>query len=235
MWYTNARMKNPWIIIGIIALVLFGGAFWYASISAEQNNEGVEIISHTKGNPEAVITLTEYSDLQCPACAAFLPAVNQAIELYGDSIKFEYKHFPLPIHPHAIDAAMAAEAAGQQGKFFEYHDVLFANQQNWSTAGAPRALFLGYAEELGLDMDLFRRHLNASVLRDEVNSQFAEGRALGITGTPTFFLNGERMQIETYQDFIEQIGVAVDPSSADADTDGEAGSSTVDSEIKFGL
>lgn len=224
-------MKNPWIIIGIIALVLFGGAFWYASISAEQNNEGVEVISHIKGNPDATVTLVEYSDLQCPACAAFLPAVNEALELYGDSIKFEYRHFPLPIHPHAIDAAMAAEAAGQQDAFYEYHDLLFENQQVWSSAAAPRVQFLGYAEELGLDMDMFRRHLNASILRDHINSQFVEGRERGITGTPTFFLNGNRMQITTYQEFLDQIGAAVDPSLAPSDSS----DATTESDIKFGL
>lgn len=224
-------MKNPWIIISIIALVLFGGAFWYASISAEQNNEGVEVISHIKGNPDGTVTLVEYSDLQCPACASFLPAINEALELYGDSIKFEYRHFPLPIHPYAIDAAMAAEAAGQQDNFYEYHDLLFENQQVWSTAPAPRIQFLQYAEELGLDIDMFRRHLNASVLRDHINSQFVEGRERGISGTPTFFLNGNRMQITTYQEFLDQIGAAVNPNSVSPDSN----ETTTEPDIKFGL
>lgn len=226
-----ARMKNPWVIIGIIALVLFGGAFWYASISAEQNNEGVEVVSHIKGNPDATVTLVEYSDLQCPACAAFSPSVNQALAEHGENIRFEYKHFPLPIHASAVDAALAAEAAGQQGKFFEFHDLLFENQREWSAAGAPRAFFLRYAEQLELDMTLFRRHMGSSVLRDNVNAQFAEGRELGVTGTPTFFLNGQRMQVQTYQDFLDQVAAAVDPSQAGEET----APATPDSGIQFGL
>lgn len=213
-------MKNPWTIIGIIAVVLFGGSFWYASISAEKNNEGIEITPNTIGNSEATVTLVEYSDLQCPACASFAPAVKEIVELHGENISFEYKHFPLPIHPHAIQAAMAAEAAGQQDKFFEYHDLLFENQQVWAQSVAPQATFLQYADELGIDIDTFKRHMNSSLIRDHIQSQFNEGRELGITGTPTFFLNGERMQIQTFQDFAVQIGQAVSgetltPTTAD--------------------
>lgn len=221
-------MKNPWVIIGVIAVALFGGAIWYASISAEKNNEGIEVIEHIKGNAEATVVLTEYSDLQCPACAAFVPAVKEVTDTYGDSLRFEYKHFPLPTHRFAVQAAVAAEAAGQQDKFFEYHDLLFENQPTWSQSAAPQPFFLQYAEELGLDIDLFRRHMNSSLLREQVQTQFAEGRALGVTGTPSFFLNGERMQIQTYQDFIEQVGRAVNGGS-----DGASGEPALD--VQFGI
>ena len=120
-------MKNPWVIIGLITVVLFGGAIWYSSYVNEQNNEGVEIMTHVKGNPNADVVLVEYSDLQCPACAAYHPVVKEVVEQYSDEIRFEYKHFPLPMHPYAIQAAVAAEAAGQQGMFFEFHDLLFEN------------------------------------------------------------------------------------------------------------
>ncbi|MCA9358812.1 thioredoxin domain-containing protein [Candidatus Kaiserbacteria bacterium] len=207
-------MKNPWVIIGVITVVLFGGAIVYSNYAAEQNNEGVEILEHVKGNEEATVTLTEYSDFQCPACASFQPVLNGVLEEYGDNLRFEYKHFPLPIHNYAMPAAVAAEAAAQQGKFFEYHDALFANQQAWSNSNTANALFIKYAEELDLDMDLFRRHMNASVLRDKVRDSVGEGRALKLTGTPTFFLNGERMEFDSFPAFIEQIALAVDPSSA---------------------
>ena len=208
-------MKNPWTIIGIIAVVLFGGAFWYASISAEKSNEGVEIQTHIKGNPDAAVRLVEYSDFQCPACAAFQPAINEAVSQFGDNLALEYKHFPLPIHPYATQAAVAAEAAGQQDKFFEYHDLLFQNQPAWSQSATPKALFLQYADDLDLDMDAFRRHMNSSVLRDHVLAQFAEGRSQQITGTPTFFLNGKRMQPETYEAFLTQIADAIGTPESD--------------------
>jgi protein-disulfide isomerase len=223
-------MKNPWIIIGIITVVLFGGAIWYSGSATEANNEGVEVIQNIKGNPDAAVTLVEYSDLQCPACAAFQPSINQILEEFGDTLRFEYKHFPLPIHTFAVQASVAAEAAGQQDKFFEFHDLLFENQQNWSNAAAPNSFFLQYADELGLDMDMFRRHMKSSVLRDKVQSELAEGRGLNVTGTPTFFLNGQRMQFDTYAAFIEQVTRAVNPSLG---TTTEA--TATDSGIRFGL
>lgn len=209
-------MKNPWILIGVIAIVLFGGAFWYSNTINERNNEGVEIIDQVKGNSDASAVLVEYSDLQCPACAAFAPVVDQLVEAYGDQLRFEYKHYPLPIHPYAVQAAVAAEAAGQQGQFFPYHDLLFENQAEWSNSPTPAANFRAYAEELGLDMDQFGRQLNSTVLRDRVQDQVSEGRSLGITGTPTFYLNGERMVIQTYEDFINQVAAAVNPEAANA-------------------
>ncbi len=219
-------MKNPWTIIGIIAIVLFGGAFWYASVSAEKNNEGVEIKAHIKGNSAAEIVLVEYSDMQCPACAAFNPYIKEAVAEHGDKLSLEFKHFPLPIHPYAAQAAVAAEAAGQQDKFFEYHDLLFENQSAWAQSPTPVALFLKYAEELELDVDTFRRHMNSTLLRDHVQSQFAEGRELGINGTPSFFLNGNRMDFQTYEDFLDQIAAVVNDGSP---------APKAESDIKFGI
>ncbi len=225
-------MKNPWVIIGLITVLLFGGAVWYSSSAAQKNNEGVSVVPvQVKGNPDASVTLVEYSDLQCPACASFAPVVAEVMTQYGDRVRFEYKHFPLPIHPFAQQAAVAAEAAGQQGKFFEFHDALFANQDSWSKAAAPQTFFIQYATDLGLDIDTFRRHMNSSLLRDKVRSDLGEARDLGLTGTPSFFLNGERMEFQTFQEFVEQIAFAVDPSAQPA----TEGSAPAQSEVIFGL
>ena len=125
------------------------------------------------------------------------------------------------------------------GKFFEYHDALFENQQTWSTAATPAALFIGYAEDLDLDIAQFRRHMNSSVLREKVQAELAEGRELGVTGTPTFFLNGEKMQIETFQDFATQIAIAVDPEAAAELLNPEADEAVVGEQngepVRFGL
>lgn len=221
------HMKNPWVVIGVITIVLFGGAFWFSSTAAERNNEGVVVQSHFKGAAEPTVTLVEFSDFQCPACQSFQPALAEVMSLYGDAVQLEYKHFPLPFHQFAQQAAVAAEAAGQQGKFFEFHDLLFENQATWSTAAAPNALFISYAEQLELDVEQFTRHMNSSLLRDKVRADLAEGRSLGVTGTPTFFLNGEVMQIRTFEDFITQIGAAVQGTGG-VDTPGSA-------EVNFGL
>ncbi|HEY0964505.1 MAG TPA: thioredoxin domain-containing protein [Candidatus Paceibacterota bacterium] len=230
-------MKNPWVIVGIITVVLFGGAIWFSSVSQKASNDGVEVSEHIKGNPESTVTLVEYSDFQCPACASFHPAVKEVIDQYGDKIRFEYKHYPLPIHSFAQQAAIAAEAAGQQGKFFEYHDMLFINQKQWSSAAAPGAFFRQYAQELGLDMEKFDRHLKSSVLRDAVRADMSEARELGLTGTPTFFLNGEKMEMESFEDFMLQIATAADPAAAAAmqASSTDSAPATNEPEIKFGL
>jgi protein-disulfide isomerase len=223
-------MKNPWVIIGLITVVLFGGAFWYASVSAEKNNEGIVLQSYTKGADNGPVTLVKYSDFSCPACAAFLPAIDEVLGVFGDDVTFEYRHFPF-LGTVSTQAAIATEAAGQQGKFYEFHDLLFANQAVWKSSPNPQALFIQYAEELGLDVPTFRRHSNASLLREHVQADFAEGRGRGITGTPTFFLNGERMQIETFEDFVIQIGTAVSGDTATATTS----PTTETEEVRFGL
>jgi protein-disulfide isomerase len=209
-------MKNPWIIVGIITIALIAGSVWYSNVASERNNEGVVTgTQHLKGNPEAAVTLVEYSDFQCPACAAFQPVINDLMTTYGDRVRFEYKHFPLSaIHPYAEQAARAAEAAGQQGKFFEYHDALFENQATWSRSPNPSAFFLTYAEELGLDMDTFARQMRSTALRDEVRKDAAEARQLGISGTPTFFLNGNLMQFSTFEEFVAQVAAVADPAAA---------------------
>lgn len=233
-------MKNPWVIIGAITIVLFGGAIWFSSNASEKNNEGVFIQENIKAGDAAEVTLVEYSDFQCPACASFEPAIESVLAEYGDKIKFQYKHFPLAsIHPYAQQAAVAAEAAGMQGKFFEYHDALFANQQSWSAGAAPAATFIKYAEDLDLDVAQFRRHMNSSELLDKVRAEMAEGKELGVSGTPTFFLDGKKMEIQTFQDFTAQIAAAVDPAAAaelaNPDADETVGGAGAGETVRFGL
>jgi protein-disulfide isomerase len=206
-------MKNPWVVIGVIVVVLIGGSVWYSGTVSESYNEGITIAPKITGNENATVTLVEYSDFQCPACGQFHPVVKEVLAEYGDQIKFEYKHFPLiQIHPFAQPAAYAAEAAGQQGKFFEYVDLLFANQAEWSKSTTPAAFFTKYAEELGLDMDQFIRQQRAPMIKDHVRSQFDEARGLDLTGTPSFYLNGEKMNLSTIDDFKAQVAAAVNPS-----------------------
>ncbi len=227
-------MKNPWVIVGIITVLLFGGAIWYSNSANEKNNEGVTAIEHIKGNKDAAVTLVEYSDFQCPACAAFQPVLNELMATYGENLRFEYHHYPLPIHNFSQQAAVAAEAAGQQGKFFEMHDKLFENQQEWSTSPTPQAFFIKYAQDLGLDGELFKTHLKSSALRDVVRGDLKKAQDLGLTGTPTFYLNGEKMEIKTFEDFIGQIAFAIDPAAAAAAS--ASGTPAVgEPEVKFGL
>lgn len=204
-------MKNNLgkIFIGI-AILAIGTSIIWSQQAGKKADEGVVISPHTKGNSSASVTLVEYSDFQCPACGQFYPVVKEILDQYGDRIAFEYKHFPLiSIHPNAMPAAKAAEAAAQQGKFFEMHDKLFENQSVWSNSANPTSFFLTYATELGLDVELFKRHLKSAMIESSIEDSFSAGRNRGLTGTPTFYLNGTQMEFATFADFRSQIEAAL--------------------------
>ena len=202
--------KHFWKILALLVVLLLGGSIIYSQKASEEANVGVVIEPHIKGNPDASVTLVEYSDFQCPACGQFYPYVKEVVEEHGDKLRFEYKHFPLiTIHKNAVPAARAAEAASQQGKFFEMHDKLFENQTEWSISTNAQVYFIQYAEEIGLDVGLFKKHLGSSIISDAVDQGFNEARELGLSGTPTLFLNGEKMEISSFDEFRSQIADAV--------------------------
>lgn len=152
-------------------------------------------LDHIKGNPNSSVIIMEYSDFQCPACAGYYPVIKQFMEQYGDNVTFMYRHFPLrQIHPHAQMAAQAAEAASKQGKFYEMHDMLFENQAEWDT-GSTKAKFVEYASEIGLDVEQFTADLESEDAERVVQHMFDDGVASGVQGTPTFFINGVRVQL----------------------------------------
>ena len=242
-------MKNPWVIVAIVGVVLFGGAILLTSVFgtggvAAVSEEGIESITHVKGNPEATVVLEEFSDFQCPACAGAQPVLADLMETFGDSVRLEFRYFPLPSFPFSQVAAQAAAAAGPQGsdKFYEFHDLLFERQSEWTSGMNPNSHFQRYAEEIGLDVALFQQHQRSRTLREQILADRAEGMERGVTGTPTFFLNGERMQYTTYQEFFEQVGRAVDTDfsltpTSEAATPGApaADAGTTDGEVRFGL
>ncbi len=152
---------------------------------------------------QAEVVLTEYSDFQCPACAYFYPMVEKLKEEYGDRLKVDYNYFPLNSHQYAALAARAAEAAKNQGQFDAMHDLLFENQKSWSSSGNPQSVFIGYAKDLGLDMQQFREELNSAETQKAVMEQKQEGIDMGVNSTPTFFVNGDEIQQlpRTYEQF----------------------------------
>lgn len=170
----------------------------------------IRIIEHVQGSSTAPVTLLVYNDFQCPACAAFVPVVKEVLEEFPAEVRFQYKHFPLPIHPNAELAARAAEAAGQQGRFFEYHDRLFDQQRRWVQSADPRPLFIEYAEEMELGAERFTAHLDSVTLKRKVEDERRDALALDLVGVPTFFLNGQRMDISTYEEFAADIAAEVE-------------------------
>ena len=143
---------------------------------------------HVFGPPAAPVTLLEYGDYECPFCGAAHPVVKRALQVMGGEARFAYRHFPLTqIHPHAQQAAEAAEAAGAQGRFWEMHDLLFAHQDRLGPSD-----LVGYAAALGLDLNRFVSELETAVHRRRVREDFLSGVRSGVNGTPTFFVNGVR-------------------------------------------
>lgn len=202
--------KHFWKIVAVLVVILVAGSVVYSKQATEKANEGVTIETHVKGNPDAAVTLVEYSDFQCPACGQFYPYVKDVVGEHGNDLRFEYRHFPLiNIHPNALPAARAAEAAAQQGKFWEMHDKLFENQNTWGKASNPVGFFKQYAGEIGLDMGQFERQLDSSVITDAVDASFEDARSRGFTGTPTFLLNGQQMSFSTFDEFKAQVEAAI--------------------------
>ena len=143
-----------------------------------------------KGSNGARVSLLEYSDFECPTCGHYYPVLQKLAAEFGDRVKFAYRHFPLDQHEHAVPAARAAEAAGRQGRFWEMHDLIFQGRESWSKQTNAEETFIGYAKQLGLDLERFRADLNSAEVRKEVEEDRRSGQQAGIQGTPTFFLNG---------------------------------------------
>ncbi|HEU4627686.1 MAG TPA: DsbA family protein [Steroidobacteraceae bacterium] len=146
----------------------------------------VTATDHTLGPEHAPVTVVEYGDFECPNCKQAAPAVELLLERFEEKVRFAYRHLPLvDVHPHAMAAAQAAECAGEQGKFWEMHDLLFAHQDHLGS----KALH-GYAEQLGLDMARFTAEMDDEVYLQRVREHIHSGLASGVRGTPGFFVNG---------------------------------------------
>jgi protein-disulfide isomerase len=214
-------MNTKTIIVSIGAfVVLLGGIF--ALVRHERGAQVVrearetqEIFAlreddHVRGaETDPVITLTVYSDFQCPACAIATKNLANVEEMYGDKVAVVYRHFPLTsIHRHAEMAARAAEAAARQGKFWPMHDKLFATQSAWSSVPDVQEIFMTYAQDLDLDQDRFAADMKDSDVRNRVARDALDARGLGLRGTPSVFLNGEEISLPStpqgVDDMVEQ-------------------------------
>lgn len=184
------------LLIGIVVIALgFFGLVWFKGTPADTATGVVgDYASFTKGPSTAKVKLTEYADFQCPACGAMAPIVADLLAKHPNDIELTFKHFPLTrIHARALLAAKASEAAGKQGKFFEMHDKLFAGQGTWESNSNAEEIFVGYATELGLNVDQFKTDLKDATIAAKIKSNQAEGNNAKVEGTPTFFLNGLRV------------------------------------------
>jgi protein-disulfide isomerase len=143
---------------------------------------------HIRGPADAPVTLVQYGDYECPYCGAAYPIIKDIQSRMGERLRFVFRNFPITTsHPHAEEAAEAAEAAAGQGRFWEMHDHLYENQRHLGEDDLR-----SYAEALGLDVDLFDKELAEHVHADRIHEDFMSGVRSGVNGTPTFFINGLR-------------------------------------------
>lgn len=225
LWYTTDRnqstvMSNDVKIFGgiigatiilIICAVFFlgrGGETAQTQSQAKPTvvpmTELVKEDSWALGTPSAKVTLVEFGDFQCPTCKEYEPTVEAVVKKYGDKIYFVYRHFPITqAHQFALSSADAAEAAGMQGKFWEYHNKLFQISPN-----LDKDNLLKVAKELKLDEAKFSSDLGSDAARQRVLNDMESANKVGVNGTPTFFINGKQYslsELQTVKDFQSKI------------------------------
>jgi protein-disulfide isomerase len=189
-------------ILTAILVVVVGGMIALFAIANKPADTGpapvgdkTKIIrdsSHKEGSGS--VQLVEFGDFQCPACGAAEPNVEKIMKDYDGKVTFYFRNFPLDtIHKNARIGAEAAEAAGAQGKYFQMHDKLYQSQKDWSEDADPTDKLVGYAQGLGLDTDKFKKALSDEQYKPVIDQDVADGTALNINATPTFFINGKQL------------------------------------------
>jgi protein-disulfide isomerase len=177
------------VIFIIIFAVTSGGG---SSGGTKNSNGGTQATHHVEGQGQKNVTLVEYGDYQCPICEAYYLPLKQAVSQNSTDIFFQFRNLPLSsIHPNAFAAARAAEAASLQGKFWQMHDKLYDNQNDWAESANPQTSFNSYAQQIGLNLDQFKSDFASAKVNDVIR---ADQAAFSKTGqeqaTPTFFIDG---------------------------------------------
>lgn len=205
------------LIIGGIALALFGLGILLVgggqqTISSEQKSTVLGANSHQiQGGSK--VTLVEFGDFECPACGAANPVVQKILKEYQGKITYAFRHFPIPSHKTEPIAAEAAEAAGEQGKFFEMVDLLYTNQKMWVENSNALNIFVGYAHDLGLDTNKFKQEVESKKFAAKISQDSKDGSSLGVNSTPTFFLNEVKFTgAPSYTDLKQKIDAALSAS-----------------------
>ena len=215
----NTKRILSWgAFILVIILIVWG--MIAAANKAKRETAGiapVDQVAATDWVKEATsspsVTLVEYSDFQCPACALYFPVVEKLLAEKGDKVRFVYRHFPLPQHGNAIPASQASQAAGNQGKFWEMYAMLFETQTDWENAANAKAIFSGNAAKLSLDMTKYAIDVESQANLDKINNDTKSGLKAGVNSTPTFYLNGKKITPNDYEEFKKLIDEAAAANS----------------------
>ncbi|MCA1578377.1 MAG: DsbA family protein [Acidobacteria bacterium] len=211
----------PFIIILIVLAVAVGSA-WYATRTTPGSTTVVNQPSpaspnqpastarpaplvglpgaepaHTLGAANAPAHIEEFGDFQCPPCGMLHPILEKMHEEFGDKLRVTFREYPLPGHNHAVAAASAAEAAGMQKKFWEMHAHIYEHQADWKNRYDVAPIFEGYAKQIGLDVERWKRDLSSEQVAQRIFLDSRRGQSMGVKGTPTAFLNGREVPFET--------------------------------------
>lgn len=190
--------------LGAVVLAFIIGAVLVSSNSSQPSSGLVKEYTPILGPKDAPVTIVEFLDPECESCAAFYPAVKNLLSLYPNEVRLAVRY--MLYHGNSLLAALATEAAGRQGKYWEMQSILFERADIWSHRRNPQNLaFEAFAEEVGLDLRLFRQDMNDSHLRARIIRDFEEGKAIGVKGTPTFFVNGKQLVRLSYYDLRQMI------------------------------
>lgn len=204
----------PVVIIVLVLIAVVGGAYYLYNDA----KKGVKTATPTPtpvaantqrnapiganppnmlGSPTAAVTVEEFADFQCGSCAATHPVMKEIQSIYGSKIKLIFRNYPLQMHDKAYDAAVVAEAAGIQGKFWQMQDQLFTNQQTWASPSAnAKQLWNEYAQKIGLDVQQFQNDVAGLAAKSRVDQDMGRGKVLGISSTPTIYVNGESVPFQ---------------------------------------
>jgi len=200
----------PFLIIALVAAATAGsGVMTYrAKVAAIAESEAKATASapgakgamppRTRGQKMAAVTIEEFADFQCPPCASLSTIIQTLEQDYHGKVRVIFRHYPLPNHQHARPAAYAAEAAAMQGKFWEFHDLLYKTQSVWSKATEIRPLLTGYAATLGLDVNKFSADLDKPETSARINADQERAAALGVKQTPTLFVNNQVVPVASF-------------------------------------
>jgi len=207
--------KKAWIIVSILCVAILGGLIFLSrsnqidvsniDINAVQAGSAMNgnIGDHITGKTDSKLVLIEYGDYQCPGCGTAAPVVQQIMEKYGDKIALVFRHFPLyNSHPNAFAASSASVAAGLQGKFWEMHDYLYANQSSWNTLeGQSRTdYFVNAAKSLGVNTATFITQFTDPIVKKKIDFDVALGKKAKVNGTPSFFIDGKDVGDQYFAD-----------------------------------
>ncbi len=176
------------VIIVVLVAVIVGAKIF---LGPQEAKIAIEM-AKAKGNPEAKVKIVEFMDFQCPACANGMKVLKELLEKHPQDVHVQVKHFPLShMHRHAMTSALYSECAGRQGKFWAFSDVMLPQQAQWSQLINAEPVFLGMAEQVGMDKEKLNSCLTSHEARQLINDEKSLGQSLGVSSTPTYFINNK--------------------------------------------